>query len=94
MERSIDEIGAPFERQSARRHLEVARAELRLLEAAMPGRLKTVMLELDETDRLLTSIDDASAPKRRGCPFCGKQIMADATLCGFCWRKPDSVGHS
>jgi hypothetical protein len=94
MDRSTDETGAPFERQSARRHLELARAELRLLDAVIPGRLKTVMQELDEADRLLASSDDASAPKRMGCPFCGKQIMANATLCGFCWRKLDSAVHS
>jgi hypothetical protein len=93
MDRSTDETGTHFERQSARRHLEAARAELRLLDTALPGRLQAAMRELDEADRLLTSTDDAAAPKRRGCPFCGKQIMANATLCGFCWRKLDIV-HS
>ncbi len=24
---------------------------------------------------------------RRDCPTCGKPIMAEATLCGFCWAK-------
>jgi len=108
MDPSTDASGSQFERESARRHLEIARAELGLLDVAAvttvgagvaPGafnalvtrRLKTAMQELDETSRLLTSPADAELPKRIGCPFCGKQVMANATLCGFCWHRLDAA---
>jgi hypothetical protein len=27
-------------------------------------------------------------PEKRDCPACGKSIMAAATICGYCWKKP------
>jgi hypothetical protein len=111
MDPSTDANGSHFERESARQHLEIARTELGLLDAAAgttvdagsaPGalkalvtrRLKTAMQELTETSRLLTSPADAELPKRIGCPYCGKQIMANATLCGFCWRRLDAAART
>jgi hypothetical protein len=109
MDQSTDANGSHFERESARQHLEIARTELGLLDAVAgttvggtPGvfnalvtrRLKTAMHELDETSRLLTSPEDAELPKRIGCPYCGNQIMAKATLCGFCWHKVDTAART
>ena len=111
MDQSTDATGSHFERESARQHLEIARTELGLLDAAAgttvggpsaPGvfnalvtrRLKAAMHELDETSRLLTSPGDAELPKRIGCPYCGNQIIAKATLCGFCWHKLDAAART
>jgi hypothetical protein len=111
MDPSTDANGSQFERESARQHLEIARTELGLLDAAAgttvgaglaPGafnalvtrRLKAAMQELDETSRLLTSPSDADLPRRIGCPYCGKQVMANATLCGFCWHRLDVAART
>jgi hypothetical protein len=110
MDQSTDATGSHFERESARQHLEIARTELGLLDAAagttvaagtsgafnalVTRRLNAAMHELDETSRLLTSPADAELPKRIGCPYCGNQIMAKATLCGFCWHKLDAAART
>src|SRR5580692_6752670 len=111
MDSATDANGAHFERESARRHLEIARTELGLLDAAagttvdagfalgplnalVTRRLRTAMQELAETSRLLTSPGEADLPKRIGCPYCGKQIMANATLCGFCWHQLDPAART
>jgi hypothetical protein len=115
--RASDAAAFNLERESARRQVEMARVELRLLDAAaiveteaaaMPGvrgtpsilgamvtrRIKTAMLALDETDRLLAAPADTAAPKRRACPFCARQVVANATLCGYCWRRLDTTGRA
>jgi hypothetical protein len=37
------------------------------------------------------SLDPQALPDapRVPCSFCGKMIMPNATLCGFCWRRRD-----
>ena len=113
--RASDAAAFDLERESARRQVEMARVELRLLDAAVvetegakaqgvrdvpsalgamiTRRIKTAMLALDETDRLLTAPADPAAVKRRACPFCARQVVANATLCGYCWRRLDTTGR-
>jgi len=55
--------------------------------------LATAIAELkamdEEADRAM-SRDNAPSEEspRIACAFCGKPMMATATICGFCWRRP------
>jgi hypothetical protein len=41
---------------------------------------------LDTTwSALVDTLDLGATPVMRECPECGRQGMADATRCGFCW---------
>ena len=80
---------------AALRHLEVAQAGLRRLDATaatasgVPApdvvhvAIRAAMEELDGAVKLLSATGESA---RIGCPFCGRMIMPAASLCGFCWR--------
>ena len=36
-------------------------------------------------------VTDPREAERVACRFCGYQVMSDATLCLFCWRKLDPM---
>jgi hypothetical protein len=79
---------------AARRHLEVAQAGLRRLDAGASTAggepapnlvrvaIKAAMNELDGAVTLLSAPDGIA---RVSCRFCGRMVMPAATLCGFCW---------
>jgi hypothetical protein len=50
------------------------------------GKLSAARLSMDEIGRHLEA-DVEAAPLMRDCPACGKAIRAQATLCGYCWKK-------
>lgn len=36
--------------------------------------------------RLVAGLDLGPEPATRACPHCGRRGMANASLCGFCWK--------
>jgi hypothetical protein len=50
------------------------------------GNLGEARLCIDEISRRIDA-EALAAPAMRDCPSCGKSIRADATLCGYCWRR-------
>ena len=53
---------------------------------SVSGKLSGARLSVDEVGRRLEA-DIEAAPVMRDCPACGKAIRAQATLCGYCWKK-------
>lgn len=61
----------------------VAGVERELLHGSLPAGLRAAW------SRLVQALAGGPARPQRSCPHCGNAGMADATLCGFCWRKLD-----
>jgi hypothetical protein len=53
---------------------------------SVSGKLSGAQLNMDEIGRHLLA-DVEAAPQMRDCPACGSAIRAQATLCGYCWKK-------
>jgi hypothetical protein len=80
---------------AARRHIEVAQAGLRQLDATaalgsgdvsstvVHGAVRAALNGLDGAVILLSVLGDEA---RVGCRHCGRMVMSTATLCGHCWR--------
>ena len=94
--------GSSLDFRMTRLHIQAARAALQTLEiaaapAAMGATLEPATVlsqtrvgitELNAIEGMLAAASETSTePVRVPCAFCGKSIMADATLCGFCWRR-------
>jgi hypothetical protein len=51
------------------------------------GNLGEARLCIDEISRRIES-EALAAPATRDCPSCGRSMRAEATLCGYCWKRP------
>ena len=63
----------------------VAEVEREFLHAPPPAELRLAW------SRLIRSLALEPARAQRYCPHCGRPGMAEATLCGFCWKKLDPL---